>query len=133
MISVLNSFPILDFTSFELENNKIFTVMKILICFENYVVVNFNGVIKLQVTKNKITMLFICGYTLNRSYKWPPYIFVPVQKVKLLLHTLYSKKKSKSLSRLSKLCHFKVTSRSSTDEVRVKVPSFQKVTLFSVI
>ena len=93
MISVLNSFPILDFTSFELENNKIFTVMKILICFENYVVVNFNGVIKLQVTKNKITMLFICGYTLNRSYKWPPYIFVPVQKIKSLLHTLYSKKK----------------------------------------
>ena len=31
------------------------------------------------------------------------------------------------------LCQFKMTGRSCTDEVRVKVPSFQKVTLFNVI
>ena len=49
MISVLNILPILDFTSFEsnwIENNKIFSEIKILICFENFVVVNFKGVIK---------------------------------------------------------------------------------------
>ena len=50
VISVLNILPILDFTSFEsnwIENNKIFSEMKILICIENYVVVNFNGAITL--------------------------------------------------------------------------------------
>ena len=38
-------------------------------------------------------------------------------------------KKSKALSRLCKLSHFKLTGRSCTDTVQEKVPSFQKVTL----
>ena len=35
--------------------------------------------------------------------------------------------------RSSTVCHFKMTGRPCTDEVLVKVPSFQKVTLFSVL
>ena len=40
---------------------------------------------------------------------------------------------SKALSRLCKLCYLKMTGRRCTDEVQVKAPSFQKVTLFNVI
>ena len=29
-------------------------------------------------------------YALNRSYKWPPYIFAPVQKGKPILHNFNS-------------------------------------------
>ena len=47
----------------------------------------------------------------------------------MLLQNFKSMKQSKALSKLCKLCHFKMTGRSCTDEVRVKVPSFQKVTL----
>ena len=48
-------------------------------------------------------------YTLNRGYKWLPYIFEPVQKVKIALTKSNSMKRSKALSRLCKLCHFKLT------------------------
>ena len=55
-----------------------------------------------------------------------PYIFAPVQKIKIDLLILFILKKSKALSRLCKGFHFKMTGRSCTDEVRVKVHSFQK-------
>ena len=55
------------------------------------------------------------GYTLKRCYKWPPYIFVPVQK-KSLLQNVNAMKKSKALLRLFKLSHFKMTGRSYTDK-----------------
>ena len=67
--------------------------------------------------------------TLKRFYKWPPYIFAHVQKMKIALQNVNAIKKSKALSRLCRLSHFKMTGRSCTDKVREKVPSFQKVTL----
>ena len=58
--------------------------------------------------------------------------FAPVQKMKIALKKSNSMEKSKGLSRLCQLSHFKMTGRSCTDKVREKVTSFQKVTLFSV-
>ena len=66
----------------------------------------------------------ICGHL---------HIFAPVQKANIALTNFIFMKKFKAFSRLWKLFNYKTTGRSCTDEVRVKVPSFQKVTLYTVI
>ena len=58
------------------------------------------------------------------------YIFTLVQKVKKGVQNARFCKYSKTLRRLFNLFHLKMTCISCTDGVRVKVPSFQKVTLF---
>ena len=60
-------------------------------------------------------------------------IFAPVQRVKIALTKFKFYKKVQGFVETLQLCHFKMTGRPCTDEVPVKVPSFQKVTLFSVI
>ena len=63
----------------------------------------------------------------NRS----PYIFTLVQNVKHRVYKIRAFLNEAILwPRLCKLFHLKMTCTSCTDEVREKVPSFQKVTLF---
>ena len=69
--------------------------------------------------------------TLNQSYKWSPYIFEHVQKVKIALRLtklFFYKTKAKALSRLQ-IMSFKMTGTTCTGELQVKVPSFKKVTI----
>ena len=72
-------------------------------------------------------------YTLKRCYKWPLYIFAPVQKIKIALTKFYAMKKFKALSTLCKLSHFKMTGSSCTDTVRKRVTSFQQVAHWATI
>ena len=67
--------------------------------------------------------MIMLPYTLKRCYRWPPYIFAPVQKYKIALPKFQCYEKSKALTRLCKLSHFKMTGKSCTDKVREKVPS----------
>ena len=77
---------------------------------------------------NKIVALLILVYTLPPTPNWSPYIFMLVQKVKLGHKKSCFYKQTKVLPRLYKLFHLKMTF--CTDDVRVKVASFQKVTQF---
>ena len=72
----------------------------------------------------------ICMYTLPPTPNWSPYIFTLVQKVKLGHKNPCFYKQAKAFPRLCKLFHLKMTCTFCTDDVRVKVPSFQKVTQF---
>ena len=56
--------------------------------------------------------------------------FTLVQKVKSIIKKSCFYKQTKALPRLCKLFHSKMTCTFCTDDVRVKVPSFQKVTQF---
>ena len=72
-------------------------------------------------------------YTLSKISNWSPNIYMLVLKVRFgyTNSCLY-----KSTDVLSKLCmpfHLKMTGTSSTDDARVKVPSFQEVTFFPTI
>ena len=69
------------------------------------------------------TMLYVATLHFLRLFK----------KYKSLLQTFNSMKKNKALLRLCKLSHYKMTGWSCKDKVREKVPSFQKVRLFSMI
>ena len=77
--------------------------------------------------------IYLSKNTLSPSYKWPPYIFALGQKVKTALTKLLFSKKSKALSRLCKLGHFKMTHTPCTDEDQVEIPSFQKATRLTVV
>ena len=57
-------------------------------------------------------------------------LFTLVQKVKIGHKKLCFYKQNKALPRLCKLFHSKMTCTVCIDDVRVKVPSFQKVTQF---
>ena len=46
------------------------------------------------------------------------------------MHNSWSDKSTMALSRLCRSFHLKLTGTSGTDDARVKVPSFQKVTFF---
>ena len=59
-------------------------------------------------------------------------IFALVRKYKSLSQNLNSIKKVQGFVETLQIMSSKMTGRFCTDEVRVKVPSFQKVTLFSV-
>ena len=69
---------------------------------------------------------------LNEVLSGNLHIFATVQKVNIALRNFNSIKNSR-LFKDSEICHFKMTGRSCTDEVRVKVPLFQKVARFTVI
>ena len=69
-------------------------------------------------------------YTLPPTPNWSPNIFTLVQKVKLGHKKSCLYKQTKALSRLWKLFHLKLTCTFCTDDVRVKVSSFQKVAQF---
>ena len=69
-------------------------------------------------------------YTLLPTPNWSPYIFMLVQKVKLGHKNSCFYKQTKALPRLCKLFHLKMTCTFCTDDVRVKEPSFLKVTHF---
>ena len=86
----------------------------------------------LMLTRNqKISPKFIInGYTLPPTPNWSPGIFMLVQKVKIGHKKSCLYKQTKALPRLCKLFHLKMTCTFCTDDVRVKVPSFQKVTQF---
>ena len=68
--------------------------------------------------------------TLPPTPNWSPYIFTLVQKVKIGHKKSRFYKQKKALPRLCKLFHLKMTCTFCTDDVRVKVPSFKKVTQF---
>ena len=72
----------------------------------------------------------LSDYTLQPTPNWSPDIFTLVQKVKIGHIKLMLYKQTKALPRLCKLFHLKMTCTFCTDDVRVKVPSFQKVTQF---
>ena len=80
----------------------------------------------MELNAGSICWIHILKPSANRS----PYIFTLVQKVKHMVYKIHPFKWSNTLQRLYKLFHLKMTCTSSTDEVRVKVFSFQKVTLF---
>ena len=69
-------------------------------------------------------------HTLPPTPNWSPYIFTLVQKVKIGHKKSCFYKQTKALPRLCKLFHSKMTCTFCIDEVRVKVPSFHKVTQF---
>ena len=73
---------------------------------------------------------FVHLCTLPLTPNWSPYIFTLVQKVKLGHKKSCLYKQTKALPRLWKLFNLKMTCTFCTDDVRVKVPSFQKVAQF---
>ena len=75
-------------------------------------------------------MNFVC--TLPPTPNWSPYIFTLVQKVKVGHKNSCFHKQTKALQRLYKLFHLKMNCTFCTDDVRVEVPSFQKVRISSI-
>ena len=71
-----------------------------------------------------------CSFTLPPTPNWSPYIFTLVQKVKIGHKKICFYKQIKALPRLCKLFHLKMTCTFCTDDVIVKVSTFQKVTQF---
>ena len=63
---------------------------------------------------------------LKPSFNRSPYVFTIVQEVKHRVYEIHAFLNEA----LCKLLHSKMTCTSGTDEVREKVPSFQKVILF---
>ena len=75
-------------------------------------------------------------YTLSKISNWSPNIFMLVLKVRFGYTKFINSCFYKSTNVLLKLCmpsYLKMTGMSSTDDAKVKVPSFQKVTLFPTI
>ena len=68
--------------------------------------------------------------TLSPTPYWSPGIFTLVQKVKFGHKNACFYKQTKALPRLCKLFHLKMACTFCTDDVRVKVPLFQKVTRY---
>ena len=58
-------------------------------------------------------------------------IFAPVWKVKIAVTKFKFYKKVQGFVETLHICNFKMTGKSCTAEARIKVPSFQKITLFS--
>ena len=92
--------------------------------------------------KNYLTTTVLLSYTLRSSSDLSPYIFTPVQKVKIghikidafiTKAILCRDSASKALAETLQVLSFKMTCTYCTDAIRVKVPSFQKVTLYSTI
>ena len=73
---------------------------------------------------------YIFIYTLPPTPNWSPYILTLVQKAKFGHKKSCFYKQTKVLPRLCKLFHSKITCTFCTDEVRVKIPSFQNVRQF---
>ena len=71
--------------------------------------------------------------TLKRSCKWPPYIFNANLESENQSYEIYNYVIDQCFAETLQVISFNKTSKSCTDEVRVKVPSFQKVTLFTSI
>ena len=77
--------------------------------------------------REKDTVVHIMKPSSNRS----PYIFTLVQKVKIgPTQSMLLEKIHKSFAETLQVISFKSDFTYCTDEVRVKVPSFQKVILF---
>ena len=72
-------------------------------------------------------------HILRQSSNLSPYIFMLVQKVKHKIYKIHAFINVAILCRVCKLFHLKMMCTSCKDQVRVKVPSFQKVTIFSTI
>ena len=70
--------------------------------------------------------LYTC--TLPPTPNWSPYIFTLVQKVKIGHKNQCFFEQTKALPRLYRLFHLKITRTFCTDDVKVKIPLFQKVT-----